>query len=205
MTCGFAAALTPRRARAVAPGSEAMFELQAYLLRAEGRFDEAIVAYKATHARCPRSVRYHVDLAQSLIVMGRSAEAVPLLEEAIRRSDVAAPRFCSLWGARPSADPAWTQRRSNRLVAWLPGSSRRGSSSNLSPACRCLCERGRIEDARRELRDYVKQQPTSTLRVCAQHESRRQPLPTSSSASSTAWPAAACAIHVDEDVDAGAD
>src|SRR5216684_3933407 len=152
------------RARAVAAGSEAMFELQAYLLRAEARFDEAIVAYKALMHAAPDSVRYHVDLARSLIAVGRSAEAIPLLEEAIRRSDVAAPRFVP-YGALGQA--LIRLGRNDEAIDWLLAA--REQSSGLIPQIYLLlaaayANAGRIEDARRELRGYVKQQPTSTLR-----------------------------------------
>jgi adenylate cyclase len=152
------------RARAVAAGSEAMFELQAYLLRAEGRFDEAIVAYKALMHAAPDSVRYHVDLARSLIAVGRSGEAVPLLEEAIRRGDAAAPRFVP-YGALGQA--LIRRGRNDEAIDWLLAA--REQSSGLVPQIYLLLaaaygNAGRIEDARRELRDYVKQQPTSTLR-----------------------------------------
>jgi len=149
-------------------------------------------------------VRYHVDLAQSLIVMGRSAEAVPLLEEAIRRSDVAAPRFVP-YGALGQA--LIRLGRNDEAIDWLLAA--REQSSGLIPQIYLLlvaayANAGRIEDARRELRDYVKPAADVHAARCApQHEADAKPLPTSSSASFDGVARSGLRDHVDEDVDAG--
>jgi adenylate cyclase len=191
------------RARAVAAGSEAMFELQAYLLRAEGRFDEAIVAYKALMQAAPDSVRYHVDLARSLIAVGRSADAVPLLEEAIRRSNVAAPRFVP-YAALGQA--LIRLGRNDEAIDWLLAA--REQSSGLIPQiyrwlAAAYANAGRTEDARRELRDYVKRQPTSTLRGLRHI---MKPTPAAAEELEREFEGLARSglrDHVDEDVDAG--
>jgi adenylate cyclase len=191
------------RARAVAAGSEAMFELQAYRLRAEARFDEAIVAYKALMHAAPDSVRYHVDLARSLIAVGRSAEAVPLLEEAIRRGDVAASRFVP-YGALGQA--LIRLGRNDEAIERLLAA--REQSSGLVPQIYLLlaaayANAGRIEDARRELRDYVRQQPTSTLRG-VRHLIK--PTPAAAEEQQREFDGLARSglrDHVDEDVDEG--
>src|SRR6266446_5289584 len=191
------------RARAVAAGSEAMFGMQAYLLRAEGRFDEAILAYTALMRAAPDSVRYHLDLAQSLIAVGRSAEAVPVLEEAIRRSDVAAPRFVP-YGALGQA--LIRLGRNDEAIDWLLAA--REQSSGLVPQIYLLLaaaygNAGRIADARRELRDYVKQQPTSTLRGVRHF---LKPTPAAAEEQQREFDGLARSglrAHVDEDVDPG--
>jgi adenylate cyclase len=191
------------RARAVAAGSEAMFELQAYLLRAENRFDEAIVAYKALMHTAPDSVRYHVDVARSLIAVGRSGEAVPLLEEAIMRDDVAAPRFVP-YAALGQA--LIRLGRNDEAIDWLLAA--REQSSGLVPQIYLLlaaayANAGRIEDGRRELRNYVRQQPTSTLRGVRHFV---KPTPAAAEEQQREFDGLARSglrDHVDEDVDPG--
>ena len=190
------------RARAVSAGSEEMFGLQAYLLRAEGRFDEAIVAYKALMRAAPDSVRYHVDLAQSLIAVGLPAEAVPLLEEAIRRSDVAAPRFVPYAALGQALIRLGRNDEAiDRLLA------AREKSSGLIPQIYLLLAAayanvGRTEDARRELRDYVKLQPTSTLRH-VRHTVKPTPATAEEQREFDGLARSGLRDHVDEDVDAG--
>ena len=191
------------RARAVAAGSEAMFGLQAYLLRAENRFDEAIVAYKTLMHAAPDSVRYHVDLARSLIAVGRSAEAVTLLEEAIRRDDIAAPRFVP-YGALGQA--LIRLGRNDEAIDWLLAA--REQSSGLIPQIYLLLaaaygNAGRIEDARRELRGYLRRQPTSTLRGVRHFV---KPTPAAAEEQQREFDGLARSglrDHVDEDVDPG--
>ncbi len=191
------------RARAVAAGSEAMFGMQAYLLRAEGRFDEAILAYTALMRAAPDSVRYHLDLAQSLIAVGRSAEAVPVLEEAIRRSDVAAPRFVPYVAL---GQALIRLGRNDEAIDWLLAA--REQSPGRMPQIYLLLAAahanvGRTEDARRELRDYVRLRPTSTLRG-VRHTVK--PTPTAAEEQQRELDGLARSglrDHVDEDVDAG--
>jgi DNA-binding winged helix-turn-helix (wHTH) protein/TolB-like protein/Flp pilus assembly protein TadD len=190
------------RARAVAAGSEAMFGMQAYLLRAEGRFDEAILAYTALMRAAPDSVRYHLDLAQSLIAVGRSAEAVPLLEEAIRRSDVAVPRFVP-YGALGQA--LIRLGRNDEAIDWLLAA--REQSSGRIPQIYLLLAAahanvGRTEDARRELRDYVRLRPTSTLRG-VRHTVKPTPAAAEEQREFDGLARSGLRDHVDEDVDAG--
>jgi adenylate cyclase len=191
------------RARPVAAGSEALLESQAYQLRAENRFHEAIVAYKALMHAAPDSVRYHVDLARSLIAVGRSAEAVPLLEEAIRRGDVASPRFVP-YGALGQA--LIRLGRNDEAIDWLLAA--RQQSSGVVPQIYLLlaaahANAGRIEDARRELRGYIKQQPTSTLRGVRHFI---KPTPAAAEEQQREFDGLArtgLRDHVDEDVDPG--
>jgi TolB-like protein len=68
-------------APALAADSESMLELRARLLYFEGHFDEALAAYSALYRS---SGHFRISVAWCLIALGRSAEAVPLLDEAIR-------------------------------------------------------------------------------------------------------------------------
>jgi tetratricopeptide (TPR) repeat protein len=82
------------KARTLAADSESMLELQARILRVEGHFDEALAAYTALMRS---SAHFRVDVAECLIELGRSAEAVPLLEEAIRPDRDMLARFSRYW------------------------------------------------------------------------------------------------------------
>jgi tetratricopeptide (TPR) repeat protein len=69
------------KAHALAADSESTLELQARILSFEGRSDEALAAYAVLN----RSYgHFRIPVAWCLIALGRSAEAVPLLEETIR-------------------------------------------------------------------------------------------------------------------------
>src|SRR5215475_4364880 len=72
------------RARALAPGSEGLLRLQATILRAEGRSDEAVTAYTRLLEAHPDSVPYRIELAFALSEAGRSAEAIRFFRDAIR-------------------------------------------------------------------------------------------------------------------------
>jgi hypothetical protein len=78
-----------------------MLALQARILRVEGCFDEALAAYTALMRS---SGRFRFDVAWCLIRLGRSAEAVLLLEKAIRLDrDMARPVNNCLVGVCQSA------------------------------------------------------------------------------------------------------
>src|SRR5262249_33259990 len=71
-------------ARALAAGSEELLRLQANILRAEGRSDEAVAAFERLLQAHADSEPYRVDLAFALTEAGRSAEAIPLFQDTIR-------------------------------------------------------------------------------------------------------------------------
>jgi len=136
------------RARTRAAGSEAMLALQAQILRAEGRFDEALAAYAALMRS---SGRFRGAVARCLIALGRSAEAVPLLEEAIRLD-----RDASALYTRYNALGLALIRigRYEEAIGWLRAANEASSGSspqiswNLTVA---YAHAGKIADARREL------------------------------------------------------
>jgi adenylate cyclase len=141
------------RARARAAGSESMLALQAQILRAEGRFDEALAAYTALMRS---SGRFRSAVAWCLIALGRSAEAVPLLEEAIRLDRDASARY-----TRYNALGLALVRvgRYEEAIGWLRAANEASSGSspqiseNLAVA---YAHAGKIADARRELLEYRK-------------------------------------------------
>jgi len=141
-----------------------MLNLQAFILRVERHYEEAIAAYTALKQADPTSVRYHVELARNLILTGRSAEAVPLLQEHIRRTDGSAPLFV-LYGALGQA--LIHLERDDEAIDWLRAAKEQ--SSGFSPQINrwlaiAYAHTGKIEAAQRELQAYIKQRPTLTLR-----------------------------------------
>jgi adenylate cyclase len=191
------------RARALAAGSDAMLELQALQLRVEARFDEATAAYRSLMQASPGSTRYHVELARNLITIGKSAEAVPLLEEFMRRGDGAAPRFVPSWTL---GQALLRLRRNEEAITWLLAA--REQSSGFIPEISlwltaAYANSGKIKDARHELHNYIKQRPLATLASV-----RRAPKPTRSAAEEQQNEIDGLVIaglrdHVDEDAETG--
>jgi TolB-like protein len=102
------------KARALVADSESMLELQARILSLEERFDEALVAYMALSRS---SGRFRIPVAWSLIALGRSAEAVPLLEEAIRLDHDMWTRFMGYFALGRGTRSYRAIRRNNQSAA----------------------------------------------------------------------------------------
>jgi adenylate cyclase len=141
------------RARALAADSESMLALQARILRAEGRFDDALAAY----AELMRSSgHFRVDVANCLMALGRSAEAVPLLEEATRFDRDMQARFSRYWALGVALVHIG---RYEEAIGWLRAANEASSGSspgiswNLAIA---YAHAGKVADARRELLEYKK-------------------------------------------------
>jgi adenylate cyclase len=141
------------RARALAADSESMLALQARILRVEGRFDEALAAYTALMRS---SGYFRVDVAMCLIALGRSAEAVPLLEEAIRLDRHMRPRFTMY------LDLGVALVRTGRYeeaISWLRAANEasHGSTPQISwNLAIAYAHAGKVADARRELQEFRK-------------------------------------------------
>jgi adenylate cyclase len=141
------------RAGALAADSESMLALQARILRAEGRFDDALAAY----AELMRSSgRFRVDFARCLIALGRSAEAVPLLEEATRLDRDMRARFSRYW----SLGVALVRiGRHEEAISWLRAAKEAfsGSSPQISwNLAIAYAHAGKVADAQRELLEFRK-------------------------------------------------
>jgi DNA-binding winged helix-turn-helix (wHTH) protein/TolB-like protein len=141
------------RARALAADSASTLELRARILRVEGRFDEALAAY----AELVRSSgRFRVDVARCLIALGRSAEAVPLLEESTRLDRDMRARFSRYWSLGAALVHIG---RYEEAITWLRAAneafsgSSPGISWNLAIA---YAHDGKVADARRELLEFAK-------------------------------------------------
>jgi DNA-binding winged helix-turn-helix (wHTH) protein/TolB-like protein len=141
------------KAHILAADSELMLELQAQILRAEGRFDEALAAYTAL---MQSSGHFHVDVAVCLINLGRSAEAVPLLEEAIRLDGDMSARYRRYWALGAALVRIG---RYEEAISWLRAANEAFSGSipkiswNLAIA---YARTGKVAEARRELLEFKK-------------------------------------------------
>jgi adenylate cyclase len=111
--------------RARAADSESMLALQARILRAEGRFDDALAAYTALTGS---SGHFRVDVAMCLISLGRSAEAVPLLEEIRLDRDMRA-RLTKYMGLGMALVRIG---RYEEAISWLRAAKEASSGSNPS-------------------------------------------------------------------------
>jgi adenylate cyclase len=141
------------RGRALAADSESILALQARILRAEGRVDEALTAYTALMRS---SGHFRADVAGCLIALGRSAEAVPLLEEAIRPDRDMRAHFSRYWALGVALVHIG---RYEEAIGWLRAANEGFSGSipsiswNLAIA---YAHAGNVADARRELQEFRK-------------------------------------------------
>jgi DNA-binding winged helix-turn-helix (wHTH) protein/TolB-like protein len=155
------------QARRVAAGSKSLLALQAQILQAEGRLDDAIAAFTTLlqmDPMDPKAVGYLTDLALCLLETGRPTEALPLLEEVVRIDRGEAFQF-TIYSALGEAYVSIG--RNDEGINWLRAAQQR--SSGFSPHINrwltiAYAYAGKLADARRELRDYAKQRPTLTLR-----------------------------------------
>jgi adenylate cyclase len=140
------------KARTLAADSESMLELQARILRAEGRFDEALAAYTELMRS---SGHFRVGVAVCLNALGRSAEAVPMLEEATLDRDMQA-HFSRYWALGVALIRIG---RYEEAIRWLRAANEAYSGS--SPALSwnlaiAYAHVGKVADARRELQEFKK-------------------------------------------------
>jgi tetratricopeptide (TPR) repeat protein/DNA-binding winged helix-turn-helix (wHTH) protein len=152
------------RARALAGGSESMLWLQAKILRTEGRYDEAIAAFKALKQAHPTTVHYYQGLALCLMAIGRSEEALPLLQESIKLDHGSAARL-DLFGNLGHA--LVRLGRNNEAITWLLAA--REYSSGFSPRINrwlaiAYAHSGNTQAARREFQEVAKRLTTGTVR-----------------------------------------
>jgi adenylate cyclase len=126
-----------------------MLELQARILSLEGRFDEALAVYETLDRS---SGHFGVAVAHCLIQLGRSAEAVPLLEEAIRLDR-------RMWTQFMLGAALVRIGRYEEAISWLRAAKE--GSSGASPQISwnlaiAYAHAGKVAEARRELVEYRK-------------------------------------------------
>jgi tetratricopeptide (TPR) repeat protein len=154
------------KARTLSAGSEMILRAQATLLRAEGRSEEAIDANTRLLQARPDLPINHVGLALSLIQAGRSAEAIPHLRDAIRLNhDRGEGSQFTMYNGLGAA--LIRVGRSDEAIEWL-----RAAQQEAGGAAPIINRRlavsyayaGKLEDARRELREFTRLRPWQTLR-----------------------------------------
>ena len=152
------------KARALAAGSEGLLRLQAIILRAEGRSDEAVAASTRLLQAHPDSVPYRVELAFALTQAGRSVDAIPLFQDAITLDRGEVSRFAMYQGLGTALIRVG---RSDDAIEWLRAAQQEswGAAYFLNRRLAVsYAYAGKIEDARRELREFIKLRPWQTLR-----------------------------------------
>jgi adenylate cyclase len=140
------------KAHSLSADSQSMLALQARILRAEGRFDEALAAYTALMGS---SGNFRVDVAMCLISLGRSAEAVPLLEEIRLDRDMRA-RLAKYMGLGMALV---RMGRYEEAISWLRAGKEASSGSNPFASWNlaiAYAHVGKVADARRELQEFRK-------------------------------------------------
>jgi len=190
-------------ARALAAGSEGLLRLQAIILRAEGRSDEAVAAFTRILRAHPDSVLHRVELAFALIEAGRSAEAIPLFQDAIRLNRGGGSQFSMYQGLGTALIRAG---RSDEAIEWLRAAQQEswGAAPFLNRRLAVsYAHAGKLEDAGRELREFVKLRPWQTL-----HWLRHSTAPIAAAAKEWNYEIAGLAVaglrdHVPEDADPG--
>jgi adenylate cyclase len=191
------------KARALAAGSEGLLQLQAIILRAEGRSDEAVAAYTRLLQTHADSVPYRVELAFALIEAGRSAEAIPLFQDAIRLDRGDGSRFAMYNGLGGALIRVG---RSNEALEWLRAAQQESSGAVPSLSRHLAVSyayAGKLDDASRELREFIKLRPWQTLRWL-----RHSASPLTAAAKEWNYEIAGLALaglrdHVREDADPG--
>jgi tetratricopeptide (TPR) repeat protein len=112
----------------------------------------------------PDRTTYRVELAFALSETGRSSETINLFREAIRLDRGDGPRFAMYNGLGMALIRVG---RSNEAIEWLRAAepeSSVGAPSLKRHLAASYASVGKIADARRELREYIKLRPWQTLR-----------------------------------------
>jgi tetratricopeptide (TPR) repeat protein/DNA-binding winged helix-turn-helix (wHTH) protein len=191
------------RARALAGGSESMLRLQARILRGDGRYDEAIAAFTALIQAHPTTITYYQGLALSLMAIGRSEEALPLLQESVKLDRGTASRH-DLYGNLGHA--LIRLGRNDEAITWLRDA--REHSSGFSPRINrwlaiAYANSGNTQAARREFQEFARQVTTSTVRNLRHNVWANAAIAEEMKREIDGLVIAGMRDHVDEDADAG--
>jgi TolB-like protein/Flp pilus assembly protein TadD len=162
------------RAAALAPDHLDALKARALLLRARGRFSEAIVAIEAMIARNPAEPTSYKELGLNKLYIGATREAVGWF----RRADAIAPRDPERW--------TWLQGLGRALMQLGDDSGAVGALSQamdsnpaylrgkaMLAAAEALA--GDVEAARRNMAQYVALEPNMTVQRFAEQRSSVPP------------------------------
>jgi tetratricopeptide (TPR) repeat protein len=143
-------------------------EASAYLLLAQGRYAEAIASYQRLLDEYPNSYFAYNQIGSCLVMLGRSEEAVPLIETAIRRD----PRngyvweryenlgFALLMLGRDEESVFWTQH----ALAGNPNGTPRNRAFYILRRAAAFARLGRLDEAHRALAEANRIWPYYTAR-----------------------------------------
>lgn len=193
-------------AERLAPTRPDIAGLRAYLLRAQGRYAEALAAYRPVIAANPNAANAYVQMAICKLELGQPEDAIPVLEEAIRRD----PRNPELWLRHSNIGLALLRmRRPEDAIAWLrraldehPARAERSSVWTRTSLASALGHAGRAAEARRELAEVVRMQPLMTARGYEDRPGAPSPLVSQVRYVAEGLRAAGLRDHVPEDSDA---
>jgi hypothetical protein len=152
------------QARNIAPNTRPVLTQQALLLRVERRWEEAEAAYRHLLDRYPDDFLFHNQLAVCLIELGRSEEALPLLQKAVGLSLDEPQGYVSLFNMGRALVRLG---RDGEALEWL---RRAKQEMPVVPAtlhgllAAAYAHLGRAADARTELSAYTAKMPWVTLR-----------------------------------------
>jgi adenylate cyclase len=155
-------------AATIDPDYSGVLEASAYLLLAQGRCTDAIAAYQRLLDEYPNSYFALSHIGSCLIMLGRSQEAVPLIETAILRdprNGYAWERFQNLGSAllmlgRDEESIVWTQR----ALAGNPNESPRNRAFYILRLAAAFARLGRFDEAHQALAEANRIWPYYTAR-----------------------------------------
>jgi adenylate cyclase len=161
-------------AASLAPNHFAMLGARALLLRARGRFQEAVVATEGLIARNPAEPTAYKEMGLNKLYLGQTKEAV----EWFRRADSIAPRDPARWTWLQGLGRALMQLGDaagavEALSQALDSNPNFISGTALLAAAEALT--GNIRIARRYLAEYAASEPRMTIRRFAQQRSSVPP------------------------------
>jgi tetratricopeptide (TPR) repeat protein/DNA-binding winged helix-turn-helix (wHTH) protein/TolB-like protein len=147
------------KARAIAGESEPSLGLQARIHRLSGRRVQAVAAYTALLQAHPMSVDYRQGLARTLMGMGRSEDALPLLRDSIKLDRGAnSPQDLD----QNLGEALVRLGRNEEALDWLRAADEHASESNRRiKFLRAIAyaHSGNVPVARRELEQFVERSP----------------------------------------------
>jgi tetratricopeptide (TPR) repeat protein len=158
------------RAAALAPDHFDMLKARALLLRARGRFSEAVIATEALITRNPAEPTAHKEMGLNELYLGRTREAVGWF----RRADAIAPRDPERWtwlqglgrALMQLGDDAGAVVALSQAMDSNPGYLR---GKAMLAAAEALA--GDVEAARRHFSEYAAVEPTMTVQRFARKRS----------------------------------
>lgn len=193
-------------AEALQPDRLDVIQLHAFIQRARGQCEEAIVGYQRVIDADPNAVELYALLAVCHLKLGRPEAALPLLRTAIRRN----PRDPMVWERYGIMGQALLRlERPAEAVPWLRRALDANPARGELPAgvvhlclVSALAHAGQVEAARQEVPETMRLWPHLTARVYASQQGPPS-FVSQNSYVSQGLRLAGVRDHVDEDSDSG--